>query len=121
MSGQRQRAKFEQLMELERGRNTGVHEEGFSNYTTAAHVQQNSSIAIRTWNRWVGENQPTRTSRSERQKMTSMRDDRHLVRMALIKSTTSSRKLAAHWSTDSGVFLSASSIRPRFLFPEMYA
>ncbi|GFU29619.1 hypothetical protein TNCV_2408451 [Trichonephila clavipes] len=38
-------------------------------------------------------------------------DDRHLLRMAVNDRTASSRKLAARWSTTTGVLMSASSIR----------
>lgn len=48
--------------------------------------------------------------------MTSTRDDRHLVRMTLMDRTATSRQLAAHWSTATGVSMSASSIRRRLLY-----
>ena len=116
MSGQRQRVKFEQLTESERKEIMCFHEAEFANCAIAAHVQRNNSTAMRISKRWIDENQPTRKSGSERQKMISMLDDSYLVRMTLLKSTTSSRKCAAHWCTASGALFSASFIRWMFLF-----
>ncbi|GFU91862.1 transposable element Tcb2 transposase [Trichonephila clavipes] len=47
--------------------------------------------------------------------VTSVRDDRHLFRMAMNDRTVTSRQLAARWSTATGVLMSASSIRQRLL------
>ncbi|GFS48402.1 transposable element Tcb2 transposase [Trichonephila clavipes] len=58
---------------------------------------------------------------SGRRMVTSARDDRHLFRMALNDRTASSRQLAAHWSTATGVLMSASSIRRRLLHRELRA
>ncbi|GFV70678.1 transposable element Tc1 transposase [Trichonephila clavipes] len=44
-------------------------------------------------------------------KVTSAREDRHLLRMAVNDRIASSRKLTARWSTATGVLMSASSIR----------
>ncbi|GFW68653.1 transposable element Tcb2 transposase [Trichonephila clavipes] len=47
--------------------------------------------------------------------MTLVRDDRHLLVMAVNDRTASSRQLVAYWSTATGVLMSASSIRRRLL------
>ena len=115
MPRQRQRAAFHQLTEFERGRIIGLREGGFSYRAIAARVQRNSSTVMREWKQWTDENRTTRKSGSGRRNVTSACDDRHLVRMVRMDRTASSRELAAHWATATGVALSASSIRRRLL------
>lgn len=88
---------------------------GFSYSAIAARVQRNSTTVMRIWKRWTNENRTTRKSGSGPRQVTSMNDDRHLVRMTLTDRRASSRLLAAHWSTALGVSLSASSVRLRLL------
>ncbi|GFV24587.1 uncharacterized protein TNCV_1914491 [Trichonephila clavipes] len=58
----------------------------------------------------------TRKTGSGRWKVTSVFViDQHVLRMAVNDRTTSSRQLAARWSTATGVLMSASSIRRRLL------
>lgn len=109
------KATFQQLAQFERGRIIGLREGGFSYRAIAARVQRSSSTVMRVWKQWIDENRTTRKTGSGRRKVTSMRDDRHLVRMAVTDRTASSRQLAAHWSTATGVALCASSIRRRLL------
>ncbi|GFT09495.1 transposable element Tc1 transposase [Trichonephila clavipes] len=48
--------------------------------------------------------------------MTSARDDRHLLHIAMNDRTAFSRQLAARWSTATGVLMTASSIRQHLLY-----
>ncbi|GFW15213.1 transposable element Tc3 transposase [Trichonephila clavipes] len=73
------------------------------------------------WKQWTDEYQTTRKTGSGRRKVTSARDDRHLLRMAMNDYTASSRQLAARCSTATGVLMSASSIRRRLLYREFRA
>lgn len=111
----RKRAKFEQVSEFERGRIVGLREAGLSHGAVAARVQRNRSTIMRVWKLWTDEGRTARKSGSGPRNVTSARDDRHLVRMALTDRTASSRQLAAQWSTATGVSLCASSIRRRLL------
>ncbi|GFW94311.1 transposable element Tcb2 transposase [Trichonephila clavipes] len=52
---------------------------------------------------------------SGRRKVTSVHDDRHLLRMAVNDRTASSRQLAARWSTTTDVLMLTLSIRRRLL------
>ncbi|GFV31561.1 transposable element Tcb2 transposase [Trichonephila clavipes] len=70
---------------------------------------------------WTNEHRTTRKIDSGRRKVTSRRDDRHLLRMAANDRTASSRQLAASWSNASGVLMSASSIHRRLLHRELRA
>ncbi|GFV22795.1 uncharacterized protein TNCV_1317471 [Trichonephila clavipes] len=72
-----------------------------------ARVQRNSSIVIRVWKQLIGEYRTTRKTDSGRRKVTSVRDDRHTLRMAVNDRAASSMQLAAHWSTTAGVIMSA--------------
>ncbi|GFX33054.1 transposable element Tc1 transposase [Trichonephila clavipes] len=69
---------------------------------------------MQVWKQWTDEH-CTRKTGSGRRKVTSARDDRHLLHMAVNDRTVFSRKLAARWSTAAGVLMSASSIRRRLL------
>ncbi|GFT71799.1 transposable element Tcb2 transposase [Trichonephila clavipes] len=63
------------------------------------------------WKQWTDEH---RTG-SGQLTMTSARDNRHMLRMAVKDRTASSWQLAARWSTATGVLMSASLIRQPLL------
>ncbi|GFW04843.1 transposable element Tcb2 transposase [Trichonephila clavipes] len=73
---------------------------------------------MRVWKLWTEEHRITRKAISGRRKVTSARDDRHLLRIAVNDRTTSSRKLVACWSTATCALMSASSIRRHLLHRE---
>ncbi|GFT84536.1 HTH_Tnp_Tc3_2 domain-containing protein [Trichonephila clavipes] len=70
---------------------------------------------MRVRKQWTNEHRTTRKAGSGRRKSTSARDDRHLLRMALSNCTASSRQLAAHCFTATGVLMSTSSVLRRSL------
>ncbi|GFW63336.1 transposable element Tc1 transposase [Trichonephila clavipes] len=70
---------------------------------------------MRDWKQWIDEHRTTRKTGSGQQKVTSARNDRHLLRIALKDRTDSSRMLAARWFTATGVLMSASSFHRRLL------
>ncbi|GFT54908.1 transposable element Tc1 transposase [Trichonephila clavipes] len=115
MSPRRNREKLQQLTEFKRGRIIGLREGEFSYRAIGARVQRNSSILMRVWKQWTDESRTTRKTCSVRRKVMSARDEWHLLRMAVNDRTTSSRQMAARWSTATGVLMSASSIRRRLL------
>ena len=115
MPPRRNKLKFQQLVEFERGRIIGLREGGFFYRAMTARVQRNSSTVIRVQKQCTDEHQTTQKPGSGRRKVMSTRDNRHLLRMAVNDRTASSRKLAARWSTVTGVLMSASSIRRRLL------
>ncbi|GFX65800.1 transposable element Tc1 transposase [Trichonephila clavipes] len=112
----RNREKFQQLTEFERGRIIGLRERGFSYRAIGTHVQRNSSTVIRVWKQWTDAHRTTRKAVSRRWKVVSPRDDRHMLCMAVNDHIAFSRQLAARWSTATGVLMSASSIRRRLLY-----
>ncbi|GFX84848.1 uncharacterized protein TNCV_4996801 [Trichonephila clavipes] len=92
---------------FERGRIIGHREGGFS---YCARVQRNSDASLEAVDRRAANN-----SKNWQWKVTSARDDRQLLRMAVNDRTASSSRLAERWSTVTGVLMSASSIRRRLL------
>ncbi|GFU39773.1 transposable element Tcb2 transposase [Trichonephila clavipes] len=70
---------------------------------------------MRVWKQWTDEHRTTRKTGRGRRMVTSTRDDRHLLHMAVNDRTASSRQWAARWSTATGVPMSASSIGRRLL------
>ncbi|GFV03488.1 transposable element Tcb2 transposase [Trichonephila clavipes] len=66
---------------------------------------------MRIWKQWADEQRTTRKTGSERRRVMSASDDLQLIRMVVNDHTASSRQLAARWSTDTTVLMSASSIR----------
>ncbi|GFV01438.1 transposable element Tcb2 transposase [Trichonephila clavipes] len=71
--------------------------------------------------KWTDEHRTTRKTCSERRKVTSARDDRHLLRMVVNDHTASSRQLAACLSAATGVLMSALSICRRLLHHRLRA
>ncbi|GFW77059.1 transposable element Tcb2 transposase [Trichonephila clavipes] len=67
---------------------------------------------MRVWKQWTDEHRTTRKAVSVQRKVTSVRDNRHLLRMAVNDRTASSRQLAVPWFTATGV---VSSICSRLL------
>ncbi|GFT95989.1 transposable element Tcb2 transposase [Trichonephila clavipes] len=65
------------------------------NVVQRARVQRDSSTVMRVWRWWTDEYRTTRKTGSGRRKVTSVRDDRHLLRMTVNDRTASSRELAA--------------------------
>ncbi|GFX30790.1 transposable element Tc1 transposase [Trichonephila clavipes] len=91
--------KFQQLTEFERGSIIGLREGGSSYRAIGARVQQKSSTGRRVWKQWTDEHRTTRKTDSGRRKVTLARDNLHLLCMAVNDRRTSSRRLAALWST----------------------
>ncbi|GFW37139.1 uncharacterized protein TNCV_5020371 [Trichonephila clavipes] len=69
-------------------------EGGFSYRSIRACVQRNSSIVMRVWKKCTDKHQTTRKTGSGRWKVTSARDDRHLLCIAVNDRTVSCSQLA---------------------------
>ncbi|GFW48654.1 transposable element Tc1 transposase [Trichonephila clavipes] len=121
MPPRRNKEKFQQLTKLERRKIIGLQEGGFSYREIRAREQRNSSTAMRIWKQWTDELRISRKTGNGRRKVTSARDDRHLLCMAVNDSTISSRQLAARWSSATGVLMSASSFCGRLLHRGLHA
>ena len=84
-------------------------------HATAARMQRNSSTVMRVWKQWTDEHRAPRKTNSGWRKVTSARDDQHLLQMAVYDHTASSRQLSVRWSTVTGVVMSTPSIYRRLL------
>ncbi|GFS56516.1 transposable element Tc1 transposase [Trichonephila clavipes] len=62
----------------------GLREGGFSYRAVGACVERKSSTMMRVWKQWTDEHRTTRKTASGRRKVTLARDDRHLLRMAMM-------------------------------------
>ncbi|PRD31868.1 UNVERIFIED_CONTAM: hypothetical protein NCL1_22198 [Trichonephila clavipes] len=98
MPPQRNKEKFQQRTEFKRVRIIVLREGGFSYRAIGARVQRNSFKVMRVWKQWTDNHRTTRKTGSGRRKVTSARDDRHLLRMAVNDREASSRQLAVRWS-----------------------
>ncbi|GFU67530.1 uncharacterized protein TNCV_3239771 [Trichonephila clavipes] len=89
MPPRRNKEKFQQLTEFERGKIIGFREGGFSYHAIAVRVQGNSSIVLRVWKRRTDEHRTARKSDSGRRKGMSACDDRHLLRIVVYEGSNS--------------------------------
>ncbi|GFV16972.1 uncharacterized protein TNCV_1768831 [Trichonephila clavipes] len=87
----------------------GLRGGGFSYRAIGARVQRNSSTVIRVWKQWTDEHGTTRKTGSGRRKVTSARDDRHLLRMAVNNHTASSRQLVYYYRCTNVGFINSST------------
>ncbi|KAJ8879118.1 hypothetical protein PR048_019724 [Dryococelus australis] len=74
-----------------------------------------ATTAMHVCNPWIEEGSTQRRVGTGPRSVTTVRDDRNLVRMAVTERRASSTVLARHWSTVTGVDLSASTVRRRLL------
>ncbi|GFX05431.1 transposable element Tc1 transposase [Trichonephila clavipes] len=97
MSPRRNKEKFQQLTEFERGRISGLREGRFSYRIIGVREQRNISTVIRVWKEWTDELRTTQKTGSGRRKGKSERNDQHLRCMAVNDRTASSRAWQAVW------------------------
>ncbi|GFW89965.1 transposable element Tc1 transposase [Trichonephila clavipes] len=92
MPPRRNKEKFQQHTEFERGRIIGLLEGGFFYHARGTRVQPNSSTVMRVWKQGTDKHRTTRKTGSGRRKLTLARDDQHLLRMSVNDRTASSRQ-----------------------------
>ena len=110
MPPQRKKEKFQQLTQFERGRIIGLREGGLSYCAKTARDERNSSIVMRVWKQWTDEHRTTQKTSNGKRKVTSARNNRHMLRRTVNCRTAPSRQLIARWSIATGVLISTSSI-----------
>ena len=102
MPRRRQRAQYQQVSAFERGRMVGLRKAGLSCRDIAAHTGHAATTVMRVWNQWTEEGRTQRRAGTGLCNVTTARDDRHLVRMAVTDRTASSTMLSRRWSTATG-------------------
>ncbi|PSN31409.1 hypothetical protein C0J52_25475 [Blattella germanica] len=104
MPHRRERAQYQQVSPFERGRLIGLREAGLSYRDIAARTGHAATTVMRVWNE-------QRRADIVPRNVTTARDDRHLVRMAVTDRTDSSTVLSRRWNTATGLGMSASTVR----------
>ena len=90
-----------------------LQEAGLSYSDIAACTGHAATTVMCVLNQWKEEGHMQRQAGTGPRNVTTARDDRHLVHMAVTDRTASSTVLSQHWSTATGLDLSASTVRHR--------
>ncbi|GFV56597.1 transposable element Tcb1 transposase [Trichonephila clavipes] len=97
---------------------TNLESRGLSFPTTSgweigSRVGRNQTTVMRIWDRWMQEGTTNRCGRSHPLKCTSSREDRQIVRMAVMDRSVTSRTVAQHIESVTHHSVSARTIRHR--------
>ena len=121
MPRRRERAQYQKVSAFERSRMVGLREAGLSYRDIAACTGHAAMKVMRVWNQWREEGRTQRRAGTGSRNVTTARDGRHLVRMAVTDRTVSSTMLVRCWSTATGLELSALTVRRRLLMAGLVA
>ena len=119
MPRRHKKAQYQQVSALKWGRMVGLWEGGLSYHDTAARTGHAATTVMRVWNQWREEGHMQRWAGTGPRNVTTARDDRHLVCMAVTDRIASSIMLSQRWSTATGLDLSASTVRRCLLRAEL--
>ncbi|GFU71520.1 transposable element Tcb2 transposase [Trichonephila clavipes] len=108
------RRQYEQLSQFERERIIGMMEAGWSTMRVARQLGRSDCVLKRCWKQRIREMSFTRSSGSGCPRQTGRREDRYIVRNALVQPTASSATMQAQVAPSLGAPMSSRSIR-RFL------
>ncbi|XP_054710298.1 uncharacterized protein LOC129219995 [Uloborus diversus] len=86
---------------------------GLSYRSIAARVGRDPMTVSRIWNRWVQDGNTERRAGSQRPPITSSREDRHIIRMALMDRATTSRAVSQETGSFGRQQVSARTVRRR--------
>ena len=120
MPRRRERAQYQQVSACERGRMIILREAGLSYSNIPARTGHAATTVMRVWNQWREEGRMHKRAGTGPRNVTTARDVRDLVRMAVTNRTASFKVLTRRWSTATGLDLSA-SVRRRVLRAELVA
>ncbi|GFY05748.1 transposable element Tcb1 transposase [Trichonephila clavipes] len=99
MPGKRARRHFSQLSEFERGLITGMKTAGCSTHRVAGQVDRSECAVRNCWEQWTREGTHARKTESGVTRKTTRREDRRIVRQALVDPTVTRSTI----QTDDGV------------------
>ncbi|GFV02347.1 uncharacterized protein TNCV_855691 [Trichonephila clavipes] len=94
---------YDQLSQFERRRIIGMMEAGWSARTVARQLGLSDFVVKRCWDQWIRKMSFTRRPCSRRLRLTSRREDRHIVRNAREQLTASSVTIQAQVALSQGV------------------
>ncbi|GFX81052.1 transposable element Tc1 transposase [Trichonephila clavipes] len=87
MPGKRARRHFSQLSEFERGLIIRIKTEGWTTRHVAGQVDRSECAVRNCWEQWTREGTQARKTGSKASRKTTRRDDRRIVRQALVDPT----------------------------------
>ncbi|GFW03974.1 uncharacterized protein TNCV_2050901 [Trichonephila clavipes] len=103
MPGKRSRRHFSHLSEFERGMIIGMKTAAWSTCRDAGHVNRSECSVRNCWEQWERESTHARKTGSGASKKTTRREDRGIVRQALVDPTvtrSTSRRRRSNCSTN---------------------
>ncbi|GFY07199.1 transposable element Tc1 transposase [Trichonephila clavipes] len=95
MSGKRARRHFSQLSEFERGLIIGMKTAGWSTRRVAGQVDRSKCAVRNCWGQWTREGTRARKTGSGATRKTTRREDRRIVRQALVDPTVTRSTIRA--------------------------
>ncbi|GFU50951.1 uncharacterized protein TNCV_4461471 [Trichonephila clavipes] len=95
MPGKRARRHFSQLSELERGLIIGMKTAGWSTRRVAGQVDRSECAVRNCWEQWTREGTHARKTGSGATRKTTRREDRRIVRQALVDPTVTRSTIRA--------------------------
>ncbi|GFS52546.1 transposable element Tcb1 transposase [Trichonephila clavipes] len=95
MPGKRARRHFSQLSEFERGLIIGMKTAGWSTRRVAGQVDRSECAVRNCWEQWTREGTHAPKTKSGETRKTTRRDDRRIVRQALVDPTVTRSTIRA--------------------------
>ncbi|GFW21066.1 transposable element Tcb1 transposase [Trichonephila clavipes] len=95
MPGKRARRHFSQLSEFKRGLIIGMKSVGWSTCRVAGQVDRSECAVRNCWEQWTREYTHARKTRSGATRKTTRREDRRIVRQALVDPTVTRSAIRA--------------------------
>ncbi|GFX08765.1 uncharacterized protein TNCV_4227851 [Trichonephila clavipes] len=95
MPGKRTRRHFSQLSEFKRSLIIGMKTAGWSTRHVAGQVDRSECAVINCWEQWTRESTHARKTGSGATRKTTRRDDRRIVRQALVDPTVTRSTIRA--------------------------
>ncbi|PRD27559.1 UNVERIFIED_CONTAM: hypothetical protein NCL1_35029 [Trichonephila clavipes] len=113
MPGKRARRHFSQLSEFERGLIIGIKTAGWSTRRVAGQGDRSECVVRNCWEQWTRESTHARKTGSGATRKTTRREDRRIVRQALVDPTVTRSTIRA----DVGVEIVPQTISRQILNP----
>ncbi|GFY12044.1 transposable element Tcb1 transposase [Trichonephila clavipes] len=113
MSRRKQRSAFDQVSEFDRGRIVAYRDCGLFFREIGSRVGRNQTTVMRICDRWMQEGTTDRRGRSHPPQCTTSREDRQIVRMAVMDRSVTSLTIAQHIEYVTHHSVSACIIRRR--------
>ncbi|GFV21671.1 transposable element Tcb1 transposase [Trichonephila clavipes] len=96
MPGKRARRHFSQLSEFERGLNIGMKTAGWSTRRVASQMDRSECAVRNCWEQWTREGTHVQKTGSGVTRKTTRREDRRIVRQALVDPTVTRSTIRAN-------------------------